>query len=106
MSSEVIHAERVIFGQEGHDVGVSSASHRPDPSGAGSACRTTTSSAADRPCRHRHPTATPCRPDVRNLYSDSIDPFGPNEYAIAQALAAQISVAVAAHREIRAAASP
>src|SRR4029453_8221774 len=36
-----------------------------------------------------------------NLYSDSLDPFGPNEYAIAQALAAQISVAVAAHREIR-----
>ncbi len=36
-----------------------------------------------------------------NLYSDSIDPFGPNEYAIAQALAAQISVALAAHREIR-----
>ena len=35
-----------------------------------------------------------------NLYSDSIDPFGPNEYAIAQALAAQISVALAAHREI------
>ena len=29
-----------------------------------------------------------------NLYSDSIGPFGPNEYAIAQALAAQISVAV------------
>jgi ANTAR domain/GAF domain len=36
-----------------------------------------------------------------NLYSDSIDPFGPNEYAIAQALAAQISVALAAQREIR-----
>jgi GAF domain-containing protein len=36
-----------------------------------------------------------------NLYSDSIDPFGPNEYAIAQALAAQISAALAAHREIR-----
>ena len=36
-----------------------------------------------------------------NLYSDSIDPFGPNEYAMAQALAAQISVALAAHREIR-----
>ena len=36
-----------------------------------------------------------------NLYSDSIDPFGPNEYAIAQALAAQISVALAMHREIR-----
>jgi hypothetical protein len=36
-----------------------------------------------------------------NLYSDSIDPFGPNEYAIADALAAQISVALAAHREIR-----
>ena len=36
-----------------------------------------------------------------NLYSDSIDPFGPNEYAIANALAAQISVALAAHREIR-----
>jgi GAF domain-containing protein len=35
-----------------------------------------------------------------NLYSDSIDPFGPHEYAIAQALAAQISVALAAHREI------
>jgi GAF domain-containing protein len=35
-----------------------------------------------------------------NLYSDSIDPFGPNEYAIAQALAAQISVALASHREI------
>ena len=35
-----------------------------------------------------------------NLYSDSIDPFGPSEYAIAQALAAQMSVAVAAHREI------
>jgi AmiR/NasT family two-component response regulator len=35
-----------------------------------------------------------------NLYSDSIDPFGPNEYAIAQALAAQISVALAAQREI------
>jgi GAF domain-containing protein len=36
-----------------------------------------------------------------NLYSDSIDPFGPSEYAIAQALATQISVALAAHREIR-----
>ncbi len=36
-----------------------------------------------------------------NLYSDSIDPFGPNEYAMAQALAAQISVALAAQREIR-----
>ena len=36
-----------------------------------------------------------------NLYSDSKDPFGPNEYAIAQALAAQISVALATHREIR-----
>jgi hypothetical protein len=36
-----------------------------------------------------------------NLYSDSRDPFGPNEYAIAQALAAQISVAFAAQREIR-----
>ncbi len=36
-----------------------------------------------------------------NLYSDSIDPFGPNEYATAHALAAQISVALAAHREIR-----
>ena len=36
-----------------------------------------------------------------NLYSDSIDPFGPSEYAIARALAAQISVALAAHREIR-----
>jgi GAF domain-containing protein len=36
-----------------------------------------------------------------NLYSDSIDPFGPNEYAIADALAAQISVALAAQREIR-----
>ena len=36
-----------------------------------------------------------------NLYSDSIDPFGPNEYAIAHALAAQISVTLAAHREIR-----
>ena len=36
-----------------------------------------------------------------NLYSDSIDPFGPNEYAIAHALAAQISVALASHREIR-----
>ena len=36
-----------------------------------------------------------------NLYSDSTDPFGPNEYAIAQALAAQISVALAMHREIR-----
>jgi GAF domain-containing protein len=35
-----------------------------------------------------------------NLYSDSIDPFGPNEYAIAQALAAQISVTLAAQREI------
>jgi GAF domain-containing protein len=35
-----------------------------------------------------------------NLYSNSIDPL-PNEYAIAQALAAQISVALAAHREIR-----
>jgi hypothetical protein len=35
-----------------------------------------------------------------NLHSDSIDPFGPNEYAIAQALAAQVSVALAAHREI------
>jgi hypothetical protein len=35
-----------------------------------------------------------------DLYSDSIDPFGPNEYAIAQALAAQTSVALAAHREI------
>ena len=34
------------------------------------------------------------------MYSDSIDPFGPDEYAIAQALAAQISVALAAHREI------
>jgi hypothetical protein len=36
-----------------------------------------------------------------NLYSDSIDPFGPNEYAMAQALAAQISVVLAAQREIR-----
>jgi hypothetical protein len=36
-----------------------------------------------------------------NLYSDSIDPFEPNEYAIAQALAAQVSVALATHREIR-----
>jgi hypothetical protein len=36
-----------------------------------------------------------------NLYSDSIDPFGPNEYAIAQALAAQVSVALATYREIR-----
>ena len=36
-----------------------------------------------------------------NLYSDSIDPFGPNEYAIAQAVAAQISVALAAQGEIR-----
>src|SRR5215217_2287023 len=36
-----------------------------------------------------------------NLYSDSIDPFGLNEYAIAQALPAQISVALVAHREIR-----
>ena len=36
-----------------------------------------------------------------NLYSDSIDPFGPNEYAIAQALAAQISVALAAHRDAK-----
>ena len=36
-----------------------------------------------------------------NLYSDSIDPFGPNEYAIAQAVAAQISIALAAQREIR-----
>ena len=36
-----------------------------------------------------------------NLYSDSIDPFGPDEYAIANALAAQTSVALAAHREIR-----
>jgi hypothetical protein len=35
-----------------------------------------------------------------NLYSDSIDPFGPNEYAIAHAVAAQISLALAAHREI------
>ena len=35
-----------------------------------------------------------------NLYSDSIDPCGP-EYAIAQALAAQVSVALATHREIR-----
>ena len=35
-----------------------------------------------------------------NLYSDSIDPFGPNEYAIAQVMAAQTSVALAAHREI------
>jgi AmiR/NasT family two-component response regulator len=34
------------------------------------------------------------------LYSDSIDPFGPNEYAIAQAVAAQISVTLAAQREI------
>jgi hypothetical protein len=38
---------------------------------------------------------------VLNLYSDSIDPFGPNEYSIANALAAQISIALAAHREIR-----
>jgi hypothetical protein len=30
---------------------------------------------------------------VLNLYSDSIDPFGPNEYAIAQVMAAQTSVA-------------
>ena len=36
-----------------------------------------------------------------NLYSDSVDPFGANEYGIAQALAAQISVVLAAHREIR-----
>ena len=36
-----------------------------------------------------------------NLYSDSIEPFGPNEYAIARALAAQISVALAAQGEIR-----
>jgi len=36
-----------------------------------------------------------------NLYSDSIDPVEPNEYAIAQALAAQVSVALATHREIR-----
>ena len=36
-----------------------------------------------------------------NLYSDSTDPFGPNEYAIAQALAAQVSVALATYREIR-----
>ena len=28
------YAERVIFGQERDDVGESSASHRPDPSGA------------------------------------------------------------------------
>jgi hypothetical protein len=35
-----------------------------------------------------------------NLYSDSIDPFGPNEYPIAQVMAAQTSVALAAHREI------
>jgi GAF domain-containing protein len=35
-----------------------------------------------------------------NLYSDSVDPFGPNEYAIAHALAEQISVALAVHREI------
>jgi ANTAR domain len=36
-----------------------------------------------------------------NLYSDSLDPFGPNKYAIARALAAQVSVALAAHRDIR-----
>jgi GAF domain-containing protein len=36
-----------------------------------------------------------------NLYSDSLDPFGPNEYATAQTLAALISVALATHREIR-----
>jgi len=36
-----------------------------------------------------------------NLYSALTDPFGPNEYAIAQALAAQVSVALATHREIR-----
>ena len=35
-----------------------------------------------------------------NLYSDSVDPFGPNEYAIAHALAEQISLALAARREI------
>jgi hypothetical protein len=36
-----------------------------------------------------------------NLYSDLIDPFGPNEYAIAQASATQISVALAAHRDAK-----
>jgi AmiR/NasT family two-component response regulator len=35
-----------------------------------------------------------------NLYSDSVDPFGPNECAIAQALAAKVSVALAMRREI------
>ena len=35
-----------------------------------------------------------------NLYSGSIDPFGLNEYAIAQVLSAQVLVALATHREI------
>jgi len=35
------------------------------------------------------------------VYSDSLDPFGPNEYAVAETLAALISVALASHREIR-----
>jgi GAF domain-containing protein len=46
-----------------------------------------------------NPDRTDCY-GALNLYSDSIDPFGPDEYAIAQALAEQISVALAAHREI------
>jgi hypothetical protein len=36
-----------------------------------------------------------------NLYSALTDPFGPNEYAIAQASATQISVALAAHRDAK-----
>jgi hypothetical protein len=41
-----------------------------------------------------------------NLYSDSIDPFGPNECAIAQALAAKVSVALVMHGRSVDAASP
>jgi GAF domain-containing protein len=36
-----------------------------------------------------------------NLYADQAEAFEPSDYAIAQALAAQISVALAAQREIR-----
>ena len=46
----------------------------------------------------------PDKPDsygALNVYSDSLDPFGPNEYAVAETLAALISVALASHREIR-----
>ncbi len=35
-----------------------------------------------------------------NLYADGINPFGPEDQAIAQAFSAQVSVALAARREI------